>query len=77
MGSLPLALRLIEHYGFSYLLTMVWHKPGGFQPFGLPQYNCEFVIYARRGAPSLYRTIPGTVELSESFDRAGGFPKCL
>jgi N6-adenosine-specific RNA methylase IME4 len=53
---LPLALRLIQHYGFSYVLTMVWHKPGGFQPFGLPQYNCEFVIYARRGAPCFIDT---------------------
>lgn len=48
---LPMSLRLIEAWGFSYVLTMVWHKPGGFQPVGLPQYNCEFVIYARRGAP--------------------------
>jgi N6-adenosine-specific RNA methylase IME4 len=53
---LPMALRLVEHYGFKYVLIMVWHKPGGFQPFGLPQYNCEFVIYARRGAPSFVNT---------------------
>lgn len=48
---LPAALRLMEKLGFRYVLLMVWHKPGGFQPIGLPQYNCEFIVYARRGAP--------------------------
>ena len=35
----PMAMRLIEVWGFRYVLDMVWHKSGGFQPFGLP-YNC-------------------------------------
>jgi len=48
---LPASLRLIEGFGFKYVLVMVWHKPGGFQPVGLPQYNCEFIVYARRGSP--------------------------
>lgn len=53
---LPMSLRLLEVWGWKYVLTMVWHKPGGFQPFGLPQYNCEFCVYARRGAPVFRET---------------------
>lgn len=53
---LPLAIELVAAWGFRYVLAMVWHKPGGFQPFGLPQYNCEFVVYARRGSPQFVDT---------------------
>ena len=53
---LPMGFRLLEAWGFKYVLEMVWRKSGGFQPIGLPQYNCEFVLYARRGSPSFVDT---------------------
>ncbi|MCL2306288.1 MAG: MT-A70 family methyltransferase [Planctomycetaceae bacterium] len=53
---LPMSLRLLDAWGFKYVCEFVWHKNGGFQPFGLPQYNCEFAIYARKGSPKFTDT---------------------
>lgn len=54
---LPAAInRVLPAWGFRYVLVMVWLKPGGMQPIGLPQYNCEFVVYARRGTPKFRST---------------------
>jgi N6-adenosine-specific RNA methylase IME4 len=46
---LPATFNIVKTWGLTYLFTMVWHKPGGPQPFNLPQYNCEFVVVARKG----------------------------
>jgi N6-adenosine-specific RNA methylase IME4 len=48
---LPVSFDVLKAWGFKYVFTMTWHKDGGFQPFNLPQYNSEFVVYGRVGTP--------------------------
>ena len=40
---------IMEGWGLTVVFVMAWHKAGGFQPFGLPQFNCEFVVFGRKG----------------------------
>jgi len=48
---LPDALHIFEKWGVKYSFTMVWHKDGGMQVPGNPQFNCEFCICGRIGSP--------------------------
>lgn len=53
---LPMAMRLLIAWDLKYCCAFVWHKPGGFQPIGLPQFNCEFALYARKNTPAFIDT---------------------
>ena len=46
---LPEALRCLAAWGLTYSCCFVWAKDGGMQPMGMPQFDCELVLYARKG----------------------------
>ena len=51
---LPSCFGLLEDWDLTYRWTMVWHKPGGFQPYNCPQFNAEFVVVGARGNPRVH-----------------------
>lgn len=53
---LPVSFGILAGWGAKYIFTMVWHKNGGFQPFNLPQYNSEFVLFGKIGSLDFINT---------------------
>ena len=49
---LPAALQIIAGWSLTYSFTMTWHKTGRcLKPWGLPRFNSEFCVVARKGSP--------------------------
>jgi len=53
---LPYAFEILKDWGLKYVCEFVWHKNAGMQPLGLPQYNAEPLLYARKGTPQFVDT---------------------
>jgi N6-adenosine-specific RNA methylase IME4 len=54
---LPEAFACLATWSLTYSCCFVWQKPGGMQPMGLPQMNCEFALYARKGPAVFLETV--------------------
>ena len=46
---LPDAIAMLPAWGFQYKYPLVWQKNGGPQLPGGPSFNCEYIVYGRRG----------------------------
>ena len=53
---LPEALEILKSWDMKYVCTFTWHKNAGMQTLGLPQYNAEHILYARKGKPQFVDT---------------------
>ena len=53
---LPYAFEVIKAWGLDYVCTFVWKKNRGQKAVTLPTYNCEFVLYCRKGRPRFVDT---------------------
>lgn len=53
---LPIAFKILDHWGLEYACTFAWTKNGGVKPPDRPMYNTEFCIYARQGKPKFIDT---------------------
>jgi N6-adenosine-specific RNA methylase IME4 len=46
----------VEQWGWNQLPSGIWHKTTGMQPVGLPKWNYEVVVIARRGGAEFLTT---------------------
>ena len=53
---LKYAFNILDAWDLDYACTFTWAKNGGPQVMGLPQYNTEFFLYARKGNPKFVDT---------------------
>ena len=53
---LPVSFEVLEAWGLQYVFTMAWLKNGGPQTPVTPQFNTEFVVVGKRGAPQFINT---------------------
>ena len=53
---LPCTFPLLSEWSVNYWFTIVWNKAGGPQGKGMPAYNGEYCVVAKRGDPAFLDT---------------------